>query len=98
MRRRFSSVVLSPLPIRAVSDHLLGEELAGPIRRADEGPGGHVGEAHRLARLPETVEFLRTHELLYREVPAARTQVLAQGHDVHAGRAKIGRASCRGRV
>src|SRR6266480_5776406 len=89
MRRRLSSVVLSPPPIRIAPDHLLGEELAGPIGRAHEGPGGHIGEAHRLSGLAEAVESLGRHELLDREVPSARTQVLAEGHDVHAGCTEI---------
>src|SRR5438876_6880725 len=89
MRRRLSSVVLSPPPIRVAPDHLLGEELAGPVGRAHEGPGGHVGEAHRLSGLAEAVESLGRHELLDREVPSARTQVLAEGHDVHAGCTEI---------
>src|SRR5438132_7231111 len=89
MRRRLSSVALSPPSIRVAPDHLLGEELAGPVGRAHEGPGGHVGEAHRLSGLAEAVEGLGRHELLDREVPSARTQVLAEGHDVHAGCTEI---------
>src|SRR5438046_1990241 len=59
MRRRLSSVVLSPPPIRVAPDHLLGEELAGPVGRAHEGPGGHVGEAHRLSGLADDVAVSR---------------------------------------
>src|SRR5438046_5001685 len=74
MRRRLSSVALSPPAIRVAPDHLLGEELAGPVGRAHEGPGGHVGEAHRLSGLAEAVEGLGRHELLDREVPSLGRQ------------------------
>src|SRR5438105_4097792 len=90
MRSMPSSVVLSPPRISpSFPDDLLHEKFAGSVRRADERSGGDVDEAHRLARLAESVEGLRRNVLLHREMPIARSQILAQGQDVHVRGAKV---------
>src|SRR2546429_8025415 len=90
MRSMPSSVVLSPPRILpSFPDDLLHEKFAGSVRRADERSGGDVDEAHRLARLAESVEGLRRNVLLHREMPIARSQILAQGQDVHVRGAKV---------
>src|SRR5216117_3693118 len=90
MRSMPSSVVLSPPRISpSFPDDLLHEKFAGSVRRADERSGGDVDEAHRLARLAESVEGLRRNVLLHREMPIARSEVLAQGQDVHVRGAKV---------
>src|SRR6266513_87436 len=90
MLSMLSSVVLAPsrlLP--AFSDDLIQEKFADSGRRAYERPRGDVGEAHRLARLAESVEGLRRNVLLHGEMPIARSQVLPQGQDVHVRGAKV---------
>src|SRR3990170_3211011 len=80
---RSSSPILSAPPARrALPNHTLDEELAGPVRRPDKGPGGDVHEAHRLPRLPVLVERLRRDVLRDGQMPGARPQVLAEGEDV----------------
>src|SRR5467141_903167 len=90
MRSIPSSVVLSPPRFSpSFPDDLLEEKFAGPIRRSDERSRGDIGEAHRLARFAVSVEGLRRNVLLHGEMPIARSQILAQGHDVHVRRAKV---------
>src|SRR5438132_10325723 len=90
MRSMPSSVVVSPPRISpSFLDDLLQEKFAGSVRRADERSGGDVREAHRLARLAESVEGLRRNVLLHGEMPIARSQILAQGQDVHVRGAKV---------
>src|SRR5207237_10854648 len=90
MRSMPSPVGLSPPRISpSFPDDLLHEKYAGSVRRADERSGGDVDEAHRLARLAESVEGLRRNVLLHREMPIARSQIFAQGQDVHVRGAKV---------
>src|SRR5437879_13651845 len=90
MRSMPSSVVVSPPRISpSFPDDLLQEKFAGSVRRADERSGGDVGEAHRLARLAESVEGVRRNVLLHGEMPIARSQTLAQGQDLHVRAANV---------
>src|SRR5205807_4750068 len=90
MRSMPSSVVLSPPRIStSFPDDLLHEKFAGSIRRSDERPRGDLGATHRLARLAESVEGFRRNVLLHGEMPIARSQILAQGQDVHVRGAKV---------
>src|SRR5256712_5948626 len=89
IRRSPSSAVPSPRrnPLALPKD-LLQEEFTGAIRRPHERSRGDVGEAHRFTGHAELLEHLRGHAVLDRDVPVARAQVLAPGHEVHPVRAE----------
>ncbi len=50
---------------------------------------GYVAEAHVLAELGQTVEFIRGDEARHRQMMAARLQVLTEGEHVHVMGAQI---------
>jgi len=64
---------------------LVGSVVAGTHERA----GFDVVEPHRQGFLFELLELLRRNVALDRQVLTGRTQVLAQGQNVDAGRAQL---------
>ena len=72
-----------------ILDHVLDEELPGPVAAPDKGARCDVSEPRAFSHGPIAFELLRLDVFDYAKVPCGGSKVLADGEEIHSYLPKV---------